>query len=182
MADRQIHPFNKSRVEPSRKAQSPQGSFEISLCPQAHHWHDSHQLAPPVAFFHLAVDQPRCYLPLAYFPPSPTHLKPLSKMGSESIEIHIQTITGEERKAARSQELSQGVDNPKCHVLCAGTEMEHGHKLRERIDGQPEPEHLCGAAQPGAQFVQLEVREPQIAERALVQGLCVLASASQKGS
>jgi len=58
--------------------------------------------------------------------------------------------------------------------------MEHGKNLREGIDGQPE--HLCGAAQPCAQFVQLEVREPQIAERALVQGLCVLPSTSQKGA
>ena len=69
-----------------------------------------------------------------------------------------------------------------CHVLDAGTEMEHGHKLRERIDGQPEPDHLCGAAQPGSQFVQLKMWEPEVAEGALVQGLCILASASQPGS
>ena len=37
------------------------------------------------------------------------------------------------------------------------------------------------AAQPGAQFVQLEVREPEIAEAALVQGLRVLASTRQPG-
>ncbi len=60
-----------------------------------------------------------------------------------------------------------------CHVLGAGTEMEHGHKLRERIDGQPEPDHLCRAAQPGSQFVQLKMWEPEVAEGALVQGLCV---------
>jgi hypothetical protein len=66
-----------------------------------------------------------------------------------------------------------------CRILCAGAEMEHGKNLREGIDGQPQPEHVCGAAQPGAQFVQLQVREPQMAEGALVQGLCVLASASQ---
>jgi hypothetical protein len=73
------------------------------------------------------------------------------------------------------------VDNPMCHVLRAGTEMEHGHKLRARIDCQPEPENLFAAAQPGAQFVQLEVREPEIAEGALVQGLSVLTSAGQPG-
>ena len=49
------------------------------------------------------------------------------------------------------------------------------------IDGQPEPEHLCGAAQPGAQFVQLQVREVEMAEEALVQGLCMLASTGQPG-
>ena len=66
-------------------------------------------------------------------------------------------------------------------MLCAGTQMEHGKKLRAGIDGQPQPQHLLVAAQPGSQFIQLEVREPEIAEEALVQGLCVLASTSQKG-
>ena len=67
------------------------------------------------------------------------------------------------------------------HVLRAGTQLEDGKNFGEGIDGQPEPEHLCGAAQPGAQFVQLEVREPEMAEEALVQGLGVLASTSQPG-
>jgi len=80
------------------------------------------------------------------------------------------------------QEVSQGVDNHVRRMLCAGAEMEHGENLRERIDGQPEPDHLCGAAQSGSQFVQLEMWEPEGAEGALVQGLCVLASASQPGS
>ena len=67
------------------------------------------------------------------------------------------------------------------HVLRTGTQMEHGKNLRKGIDGQPEPEHVCGAAQPGAQFVQLQMWEPEVAEGALVQGLCVRASASQPG-
>jgi hypothetical protein len=79
------------------------------------------------------------------------------------------------------QELSQGMDNPLCHVLCAGTEMEHRYKLRARIDGQPQPQHVLRAAQPGSQFIQLEMWEPEMAEEAFVQGLCVPTSASQKG-
>jgi hypothetical protein len=66
-------------------------------------------------------------------------------------------------------------------ILCTGSKMEHRKDLRERIDGQPEPDHLCGAAQPCSQFVQLEMWEPEVAEGALMQGLCVLASASQPG-
>ena len=61
-------------------------------------------------------------------------------------------------------------------VLRAGAQMEHGKNLREGIDGQPQPEDLCGATQPGSQFVQLEVREVQMAEEALVQGLRMLES------
>ena len=86
-----------------------------------------------------------------------------------------------ERQIARSQELPQGVDDGMCCVLCAGTQMEDGNDLCQGVDGQPQPEHLCGAAQPSAQFVQLEMRELQGAKRALVQGLHVLASAGQKG-
>jgi len=37
MTDRQIHPFDKSGVEPSRKTQSLQGVCEICLGPEPHH-------------------------------------------------------------------------------------------------------------------------------------------------
>ena len=64
-------------------------------------------------------------------------------------------------------------------MLRAGSELKHRKNLRQRINGQPEPLHLSMAAQPGSQFVQLQVREPQMAEEALVQGVCVLASACE---
>ncbi len=67
-------------------------------------------------------------------------------------------------------------------MLCAGTKVEDGNDLREGVDGQPQPEHVCGAAQPGAQFVQLQVRELEVGEAAPVQGLSVLAGTGQKGS
>jgi hypothetical protein len=50
---------------------------------------DARQLAPPVAFFHLTVDQPRCYLPLAHVAPSANHLEPLSKMGRECVKVQV---------------------------------------------------------------------------------------------
>jgi hypothetical protein len=56
MADGQIHPLDKSGVQPSREAHPLQGVREICLCSQAHHRRDANQLAPLVAFFHLAVD------------------------------------------------------------------------------------------------------------------------------
>src|SRR6266568_4560810 len=65
------------------------------------------------------------------------------------------------------------------HILRAGTELKHGKKLREGIDGQPEPEHLGGAAQPAAQLVQLEVRQVELAEEALMEGSRMLASTGQ---
>jgi hypothetical protein len=46
-------------------------------------------------------------------------------------------------------------------VLRAGAEIKHGQKLRAGVDGQPE--HLSGAAQPSAQFIQLQI--PRDAQR-----------------
>jgi hypothetical protein len=71
------------------------------------------------------------------------------------------------------------MDNPMGHVLCAGTQMEHGYKLGARIDGQPEPQHVFIAAQSGAQFVQLDVWEPEMTEGAFVQRLSMFTSASE---
>ena len=68
------------------------------------------------------------------------------------------------------------------HVLRAGAELKHGNDLREGVDGQPQPQHVCGAAQPGAQFVQLQVWELEVGEAAPMQGLSVLTSAGQPGS
>jgi hypothetical protein len=79
------------------------------------------------------------------------------------------------------QEGSQGRNDQVRRVVRAGAEIQHGQKLGARIAGQPQPQHLWSAAQPGAQFVQLEVWEPEMAEAALVQGLCVLSSTGQKG-
>jgi hypothetical protein len=102
-------------------------------------------------------------------------------MGCQRIVVEIEPVTGEKGYAARNQPLSERVDDPMGHVLRAGAELKHRKNLGERIDGQPEPQHLVGAAQPGAQLIQLQMREPEGAERALVQGLSVLASAGQPG-
>ena len=102
-------------------------------------------------------------------------------MGRQSIKVQIEAITGEERQTVGSQVLSQGMDEPMRRMLCAGSQMEHGHELGARIDGQPEPQDLLGVAQPGAQFVQLEMREVQGTEAALMEELSVPACAREPG-
>jgi len=77
------------------------------------------------------------------------------------------------------QALSERVDEQMRRRLSAGTQMQHRQKLGARIDGQPQPEHLSGTAEPGAQFVQLEVRDMQVAEGVLMEELSVLACASE---
>jgi hypothetical protein len=79
------------------------------------------------------------------------------------------------------QEPSQGVDAQVCPMLGARTQREHGQNLGARVDGQPEPEHVLRAAQAGTQFIQLEVRERELGEDALMQGLCMPASAREPG-
>jgi len=66
-------------------------------------------------------------------------------------------------------------------VCVRGPSSAHGKNLGEGINGQPEPLNLLGAAEPGAQLVQLEVGEMEMAEEAHVQGVRVLASTRQPG-
>ena len=101
MTDGQIHPFDTSGIEPSREAHPLQRGLESRFGPQAHHVGDANQLSLPVAFFHLAVDQTRCHLPLAHVPPSTSLLPPSPKMGREGIKVHIEAIAREKRETER---------------------------------------------------------------------------------
>ncbi len=151
MTDSEIQTLDKSGIQLPREAPPLHGDHEIFLCPKPRHVCDPQQLAPPIAFLHLALDQARRHMPLAHFRPSTTYREPLSKMGREGIKVHMQAITREEWEAAWGQELPQRVnDHVRC-VLRAGTEMENGKNLRGGVDGQPQ--HVFVAAPPGAQFV-----------------------------
>ena len=77
------------------------------------------------------------------------------------------------------QELSQRMDDAMGQVLYSGTQMEGGKNLAAGINRQPEPDHVLRAAQPGSQFIQLEVWELQKAEGPLVQRPSIRSSASQ---
>jgi len=45
---------------------------------------DPNQLAPAIAFFHLAVDQAGRHLPLAHVAPATTLMEPLAKVSREA--------------------------------------------------------------------------------------------------
>ncbi len=102
-------------------------------------------------------------------------------MSRESIEVEIEPVTRKEWETARGQAQPQSVDEPMRHVLRAGTQLEDGKNLGAGINGQPEPEHLFGTAEAGAQFVQLEVREVEMEEEALVQSVRVYTCTSEPG-
>jgi hypothetical protein len=73
------------------------------------------------------------------------------------------------------------MDNCVGCVLRAETEMEDGKNLRTWVDCQPQPQDAGAAAEPGAQFVQLEIRKLEVAEKVLVEGLSMLPSAGKPG-
>ena len=83
MTDGQIHPLNESGVQSSREAQSLSAGFESVLCSKAHYRRDTNQLAPPIAFLHLAVDQASRHLPPANIAPATAEGEPLTKVSRE---------------------------------------------------------------------------------------------------
>jgi hypothetical protein len=95
------------------------------------------------------------------------------------VVIHV--LAPHEKRSLKLPFVLERVDEEMSHVLGSKTELKHRQNLCQGIDGQLEPEHLSGAAQPGSQFIQLDMREPEIGEEALVQGLCMLPSAREPG-
>jgi hypothetical protein len=89
---------------PERPSPRPR-KLESGLCSQAHDMGDAYQLAPSIAFFHLAVDEAWLHLPLAHVAPSTAQGEPLAKVGRESIKGESEPITRKEREAARGQAL-----------------------------------------------------------------------------
>ena len=60
-----------------------------------------------------------------------------------------------------------------------GSRWSTGRILVQGIDDQPKPQNSLGAAQPGTQLVQLQVREMKMAVDVLVQGVRVPACSSE---
>ena len=102
-------------------------------------------------------------------------------MSGQGIKVEIQAITREERETARGQDVSQGMDDDMSGVMRTGAQMKDRKQLRRGVDDQPQPQDAGMAAQPGAQFIQLQMWEPEVAEETFVQGLCMFSSASQPG-
>jgi hypothetical protein len=69
------------------------------------------------------------------------------------------------------QLFSHVVDKQVGNAVGPRAQKQHQNALSERIDGDPEPEHLGVATQPRAQFIQLQMREHKVAEGALMQRL-----------
>jgi hypothetical protein len=74
-------------------------------------------------------------------------------------------------KLKGGQLLAQPVDEQLRHLVRSRTQLEHRNALGEWIDGHPEPQNLRVAAQACSQFIQLQMRDLEMAERALMQDL-----------
>jgi hypothetical protein len=70
------------------------------------------------------------------------------------------------------QLIAQAVDEQLSHQVCPRAQLERRNALGEGIDGHPEPQDLRVAAQACSQFIQLQVRDLEMARcGALMQGL-----------
>jgi hypothetical protein len=123
----------------------------------------------------LSIDQARHHLPLACAPADAAN--PLTKVSCQRIEVQVQAIAREDRKTLRSQPRTELVDDAMRRVLCPCAEVQDRDELGERIECHPQPEHVGSVAQVGAQFVELEVREVELAEPAVMEYGAVLAGA-----
>ncbi len=65
-------------------------------------------------------------------------------------------------------------------VLGARAEGEHWDQLAQWVNDDPEPQHVRPVAQPGPEFIQLEVGQLQPLEPAVMQPLCSPARVTQR--
>ncbi len=167
-SDRQVHPLDERRIHPAGPAQRLQRFFKGFPGSQPHHLLDLDQFASPMLLLHLTVEQACLHLPLRLPLPAPNGLDPLPKMGGQRVEIGVDPIAGEDWQTPRSQEGLQTVDQQVRHVVGARAQLEHRNAFGERIKGHSEPQHLRVAPQARAHLIQLDVRNPQVTEGALV--------------
>ncbi len=102
-------------------------------------------------------------------------------MGGQGVEVEIQAIARKHGQAAGGEPLPQIMHHAVCRVLGPWPQVEHRDEFAERIDGHPEPEHMRPAAQPRAQFVELDVGQVEIVKDAVVERGTVLAGARHPG-
>jgi len=101
----------------------------------------------------------------------------LPKMRSQGVKVEVEAIAGEDREAVRGQLLAQGMDEVMGRVLGADAEVEHRDQLAQWVNDDLEPPHVCPVAQPGPQFIELEVGEMQLLQPPVMQVGAVLAGA-----
>jgi len=175
----QVHAFNKGRIESPAQPQPAAGGSQFLRCPTAHPLGYAHQWAPPIDRLDLTIAQPCCHLPVGC--PSSLSLHPFPKMGCACIEGEIQSIVGEHREAGGDELLAQRVEKGMSSVLGPGSELQHRDDLAAGVDRQPQPEDMRPAAQAGAQFVQLDMREGKVLQGAVMPAPALLKSACQPG-
>src|SRR5262245_7105225 len=80
-------------------------------------------------------------------------------MRRECIKVQVQAVAGEDWDAAGNQPLVQRMHGRVCGGLSAGAQMQDWDNFSEWVNSQPQPEGVCTAPQPGANLVQLHMRQ-----------------------
>jgi hypothetical protein len=102
-------------------------------------------------------------------------------MRRQRIEILIQAITRAHRDTIHYKPLAQFVHHRMGEILRTCPELQYWYDFGEWIDRDPEPEHMSPATQPCAQFVELDMREVQVAEDTVVQARAMFTGTGQPG-
>lgn len=94
LSDRQVHPFDKGRVELAREPELLESCLELFPGAQEHLVARSHQAPSSIDLLDLTVDQPHVHLPLESL--MSNRLDPGTKVRGQGVEVEVQPIAGKD--------------------------------------------------------------------------------------
>ncbi len=103
------------------------------------------------------------------------------EVGHQRVEVEVQPVAGEDRETAWSPAMTKLVDDSTRRILRAGATLQHGDEFGQRVDHDPQPEHVRALPQARAEFVEQELRELEVAQPAVVQCRTVLTGPAEPG-
>ncbi len=104
---------------------------------------------------------------------------PVTKVGSQRIEIVIEPVAGKDRQTASGQALADLMDKLLRILVFALSDVDDRHNLGLRFESDPDPHPLTHAPHLGHQLVQLQVLAHQVHKEVRMQSLGMLPRALQ---
>lgn len=109
-------------------------------------------------------------------------LKPLAKVGGQSIKVVLQSVRAKDRHTTRGESVLEFMNNGISHVLSTCPELNNGDQFGFGIADRPYPDFLLSLFDIRPQFVQLNVYQIKIGQKALVQFPALLTASTQPGT
>ena len=109
-------------------------------------------------------------------------LKPLAKVGGQSIKVVLQSVRAKNRHTTRGESGLEFMNNGISHVLSTCPELKNGNQFGFGIADRPYPDFLLSLFDIRPHFVQLNVYQIKIGQKALVQFSALFAASAQPGA